>query len=148
MKERDRQSPEQIAEALKPILDSASESKRLEVIWDPSIADSQIHLTDKELDEFIQTFSDDKRGRDLQEWIVMGTQCEIVKEINGKFVRDGKNAVCSIDFDANWNSESTLVCRDDLRPAYADFMLKNVQGKKPITLRVRINGKEVPKPER
>ena len=146
MTERDKQSPEEIADALKSIFDRRTESIRLEVMWNPSLADPEIHLTDEELDEFLQTFSDDQSGKKFKYWISEGAHCDIQKEISGKQVACGKNAVCVIDWDGARQVESSLVCREDLRPAYSDIKSKNVRDEA-MTLRVRINGKQVPRPQ-
>jgi hypothetical protein len=140
-------------DSIEPILDDLNRAivrvhhkNRIETMWDPSIADLQIHLTEEELDEFLQTFSPDERGLQLDEWIRFGVPCERTQK-NGEEIIHCKNmAVGSVDWSAVLFSDSTLVCREDLRPVYADIMQNGVilQG---IFPSVTINGKELPKPK-
>ena len=136
-----------IHEIQKAIIDRSHEQVRLEVMWDPSIADPEIHLTDEELDEFISSFSINDRGQQLKLWIETGLRCEERKEIEGRMYQCRKSAVASIDWTGVTHGDSIFVCREDIRPVYRNVMTEAV-AKQGISPNVTINGKEVPKPQK
>lgn len=131
-------------EALQQAIEKVHESIRLEAMWDPSIANPEIPLDEEELDDFIKSFSDDQRGRELKEWIELGVPCEVIRKENKEPLHCKRNAVASVDWSGVIVADSVLTCRKDLRYAYKDIM-DNAVRKEGIYPFLTINGKEVPK---
>lgn len=141
MKERDE--IENTLDNLQAAIDRVHENVRLEAMWDPSIADPNIYLKDEELDEFLKTFSDTDKGKQIKEWINIGTVCEAKKHEDEREVCR-EMAVGSVDFYAVTIEDSVLGCRNSIRAVYKDIMDEGVR-KSGLLPRVTINGKEVPR---
>lgn len=142
MSEGDPKPIGEILDDLQRALEVNKMNNRIEVMWNPSLADPEIHLEDPELDAFLQTFADDERGSRIQAWVKKGSKCESQLEDSCH----GTNpAVGSIDFHGGTVEDSVLACRGDIRPVYRDIMDKGVRlgGLSP---EVTINGKSIPKP--
>lgn len=131
-------------EALQLAIEKVHESIRLEAMWDPSIANPEIPLDEKDLDDFIKSFSDDQRGRELKEWVELGTPCEVIRKEGKKTLHCKRNAVASVDWSAVLIADSVLTCRKDLRYLYKDIM-DNAVRKEGIYPFLTINGRQVPK---
>ncbi len=142
MSERDPQSTDELLDSLQRALEINKMNNRIEVMWDPSLADPEIHLEDPDLDGFLQTFADDERGKRIQTWVEGGSKCE--SQLEGS-CRGQQRAVGSVDFHGGTIDDSVLACRQDLRPVYADIMNNAVRAGG-LSYDVRINGKEIPKP--
>lgn len=120
------------------------ESVILEAMWDPSILDPEIHLSEDELGEFIKTFSEDKEGQQAKAWIEGGIDCDEAESRGEKRIPCKNLAAASIEFSGVTFSGSLLVCRDHIRSVYAN--LKSVDVKtEGLFPNLRINGKELPK---
>jgi len=129
-------------EELQRAINRAHEKIRLEAMWDPSIADPEIHLTDEELDDFVKSFSDDQRGAELKEWIELDTPCEAMRTVEKELLQCKNNAVASVDWSGVIIADSVLTCRQDIRYVYKDIM-DNAVRKEGIYPFLTINGKEV-----
>jgi hypothetical protein len=142
MNEREEEPVEDFLDFIEKALKKNKMNNRIEVMWDPSLADPEIHLAEEDLDEFLKTFSADEKGKKIKTWIETGANCE--RNIDDR--KCEKRAVGSIDFHGGTIDDSVLVCREDVRIVYEDIM-DNAVRLGGLSYDVRINGKAVPKPE-
>ena len=140
MTEGQPKSTDEILDDLQRALGVNRMNNRIDVMWNPSLADPEIRIEDPELDGFLGTFAEDERGRRIQTWIEGGSKCESQLE---QSCRGQNRAVGSIDFHGGTTDDSVLVCRQDIRSVYHDIMEKAVRlgGLSPD---ITINGKPVP----
>jgi len=141
MTERDRGPLDELLDSIQEALDVNRMNNRIEVMWDPFLADPEIHLAEEDLDEFLKTFSDDERGKKIKTWIEGGSGCE--RNTDGETCE--RRAVGSVDFHGGTIEDSILACRQDIRSVYEDIM-NNAVRLHGLSYDVRINGKEIPKP--
>jgi hypothetical protein len=127
-------------------VEKAHESIRLEAMWDQSIADPVIHLENPELDDFLLTFAKTDTGDKVKKWVEKGAICEAKKNKDGEEKVCLNRAVGSIDFNMVTVSDNVLVCREDIRPVYADIVNESVR-KQGVFPDITINGKEAPRLE-
>lgn len=144
MKERDEIDKQ--LDNIQNVIDRVHENVRLEAMWDPSIADPKIHLSEEDLDEFLKSFADTDKGKQIKEWITLGAYCEAKKHKDERNICENL-AVGSIDFYGVSFEDSVLACRGSIREVYKDIMDNGVR-KNGLLPRVTINGKEPPKLEK
>jgi len=142
----EREEIEKNLDNIQQVIDRVHENVRLEAMWEPSIADPEIHLTDEELNEFLETFADTDKGIQIKEWINLGTYCEAKKHEDERTICENK-AVGSVDFYGVTFEDSVLACRESIRVVYKDIMDEGVRKNGLLPL-VTINGKAVSKPEK
>lgn len=141
MTERDQESFDGLLDSIQGALNVNKMNNRIEVMWDPSLADPEIHLEEEDLDEFLKTFSHDERGEKIKSWIEGRSGCE--RNTDGEACE--RRAIGSIDFHGGTTEDSVLACRQEIRAVYEDIM-NNAVRLGGLSYDVRINGKEVPKP--